>query len=66
MATQSILKNIVINNPADAEIFVSAMERAADASEHSPTHTMNDKDLSGESLKNFLRNIKKNDTDYTD
>ena len=59
MATQSIFKNIVINDPNAAEIFVSAMEKAADAAEHSHMHTVESEDLSGESLKNLLRTIKR-------
>lgn len=59
MATQSILKNIVINDLNAAEIFVNAMEKAADAAEHSHMYTVESEDLSGVSLKNFLGTIKR-------
>ena len=59
MATQSILKNIVITEPNAAEAFINAIEKAADAANHSNQHTVESEDLSGEALKKFLRTIKR-------
>lgn len=58
MATQSIFKNIVINDPSAAEIFVSAVEKASETAKHSRVRNVESEDLSGESLKNFLRTMK--------
>ena len=38
MATQSILKNITITEKAAAELFIDAMEKAAEAAEASQIH----------------------------
>lgn len=59
MATQSILKNIVINEPNAIEAFISAMEKASDAADHSNPHSVESEDLSGEDLKKFLKTIKR-------
>ena len=59
MATQSILKNIVITEPNAVEAFINAMEKAADTADHSNPHTVESEDLSGEALKKFLKTIKR-------
>lgn len=59
MATQSILKNIVITEPNAVEAFISAMEKAADAADHTNQHTVESEDLSGEALQKFLRTFKR-------
>lgn len=56
MATQSILKNITITEPTEAEIFISAMEKVAEASEIAETSSSFDiesEDLSKDELKNI-------------
>ena len=57
MATQSIMKNIMITEPATAEIFISAMEKAAEAAEISIAHEINSEDLSKDELKKFTGRI---------
>lgn len=57
MATQSIMKNITINEPTAAEIFISAMEKAAEAAETSIPHYIESEDLSKDELKKFLGRI---------
>lgn len=57
MATQSILKNITINGPTAAEIFINAMEKAAEAAETSSHHYVESEDLSKDELKKFLGRI---------
>lgn len=55
MATQSILKNITITEPTAAKIFISAMEKAVEAS--SP-FDIESEDLSKDELKKYLVRIK--------
>lgn len=60
MATQSILKNITITEPTAAEIFISAMEKAAEASEIAETSGSFDivaEDLSKDELKKYSGRI---------
>lgn len=45
MATQSILKNITITEKAAAELFIDAMEKAAEAAEASQIHLIEAEDL---------------------
>lgn len=57
MATQSIMKNITITEPTAAEIFIRAMEKAAEAAETSISHQIESEDLSKEELKKFSGRI---------
>lgn len=61
MATQSIMKNIVISEPKAAEIFVDALEKAAKAAKHSRFHEVDSQDLTKDDLKNYFGVMKKND-----
>lgn len=54
MATQSIMQNIIINDPKDAEIFINALETAMQNSESPTTNTLESEDLTGENLKKYL------------
>lgn len=55
MATQSILKNIVITEPDAAEIFINALEKAAETAETSiPHNNIEYEDVTGEDIKKFL------------
>lgn len=54
MATQSIMQNIIINDPKDAETFINALEAAMQNSEPSITSTLKSEDLTGEDLKKYL------------
>lgn len=54
MATQSIMKNIVINEPGAAEIFINALEKAAEAAETSISQNIEYEDVKGEDIKKFL------------
>lgn len=55
MATQSIMKNIVITEPEAAEIFINALEKAAEAAEISDTdNNIEYEDVQGEGIKKFL------------
>lgn len=57
MATQSIMKNITITEPTAAELFISAMEKAAETAETSDYHDVESEDLSKDELKKFLGRI---------
>lgn len=54
MATQSILKNIVITEPAAAELFIDALEKAADVAETSDLHDIECENIKGNDIKTFL------------
>ncbi len=54
MATQSILKNITITEKAAAELFIDAMEKAAEASQ---IHLIEAEDLTKDELKKFKGRI---------
>lgn len=54
MATQSIMKNIVITEPNAAEIFITALEQAAKTAETSTTDHIEYEDIKGEDIKKFL------------
>lgn len=54
MATQSIMKNIVITEPNAAEIFVGALEKAAETAETSTSNPIEYEDVKGEEIKKFL------------
>ncbi|MBD5493335.1 MAG: hypothetical protein HDR12_02855 [Lachnospiraceae bacterium] len=54
MATQSIMKNIVITEPNAAEIFVNALEQAAETAETSSLNNIQYEDVKGEDIKKFL------------
>lgn len=54
MATQSIMKNIVITDPNAAEFFISALEKAAETSEPSAANPVEYEDIKGEDIKKFL------------
>lgn len=56
MATQSIMNNINITEPA-AEIFINAMEKAVEVAENSIPYHIESKDLSKDELKKFLGRI---------
>lgn len=53
MATQSILKNITITDLDDAEMLISAMEKAMNTADDSNSQFIESEDLSGEELKKF-------------
>ena len=55
MATQSILKNITITEAA--ELFIDAMEKAAETAETSHVHLIESEDLSQDELKKFIGRI---------
>ena len=57
MATKSIMKNIMITEPAVAEIFISAMEKAAEVAETSTVQDIDSEDLSKDELKKFMGRI---------
>jgi len=59
MATQSIMKNIVISEPQAAEAFICALETAAEIAETSVIHNIETEDLSAEDLKRYYGVIKK-------
>ncbi len=50
MATQSILKNITITESTAAELFIDAMEKAAETAETSHVHLIESEDLSQDEL----------------
>ena len=54
MATQSIMKNIVITEPNAAEIFVNALEQAAETAETSSLNNIQYEDVKGVDIKKFL------------
>ena len=54
MATQSIMKNIVITEPNAAEIFIDALEKAAETAETSISNNIEYEDIKGEEIKKFL------------
>lgn len=54
MATQSIIKNIVITEPNAAEIFINALEKAAEVAETSILDNMKYEDVKGKDIKKFL------------
>lgn len=55
MATQSIMKNIVITEPKAAEIFITALEKAAEAAETSVSHSRTEyEDVTGKNIQKFL------------
>ncbi len=54
MATQSIMKNIVITDPNAAEIFINALEKAAENAESSIFNHVEYEDIKGENIKKFL------------
>lgn len=60
MATQSIMKNIVITDPEAAEMFVNAMEQAAQTAESGVPYKMESRDLSADELKKYFGAIKGN------
>lgn len=54
MATQSILKNIVITQPSDAERLIDALEKAEKIAKSAvPCHTKYE-DVKGEDIKKVL------------
>ncbi len=54
MATQSILKNIVISEPKTAELFINALEEAAEIAEASALHDIECENIKGNDIKKFL------------
>ncbi len=54
MATQSIIKNIVITEPIAAEVFINALEKAANTAETSVCDHIEYEDVKSEDIKNFL------------
>ncbi|MDE6635738.1 MAG: hypothetical protein K2K09_03920, partial [Lachnospiraceae bacterium] len=54
MATQSIMNNIVITEPNAAEMFISALEKAAETAETSTSDNIEYEDVKGEDIKKFL------------
>ena len=54
MATQSIMKNVVITDPRAAEILINALEKAAETAETSNTNNVEYEDIKGEDIKKFL------------
>lgn len=60
MATQSILKNISIENEENIEIFVSAIEQASEFSEHKEKFEIESSDLSKNELNDYFEKIMQN------
>ena len=54
IATQSIMKNIVITEPNAAEIFINALEKASENAETSLSNNVEYEDVKGENIKKFL------------
>ncbi len=54
MSTQSIIKNIVIDESNAAEIFINALEEASKASETSVPNPIEYEDVKREDIKKFL------------
>lgn len=57
MATKSIMKNITITEPTTAEIFISAMEKAAEVAETSIVPDIYSEDLYKDKLKKYMGRI---------
>lgn len=54
MATQSIMRNIVIEEPSAAEVLIAALEKAAEVSKnHTPKH-IECEDVKGDDIKKLL------------
>lgn len=53
MATQSILKNITITDLDDAEMLISAMEKAMNTADDSNSQFIESEVCQGRNLKNF-------------
>lgn len=54
MATQSIMRNIVIEEPAAAEVLITALEKAVEVSKnHTPKH-IECEDVKGDDIKKLL------------
>ena len=54
MATQSIMKNIVITEPNAAELFINALEKASETAETSIPNNIKYEDVKVEYIKKFL------------
>lgn len=54
MATQSIFRNIIIQDPKTAEAFVNALEHAAAAADKIPPKKVASRDLSKEEMKKIF------------
>lgn len=54
MATQSIFHNIIIQDPKNAEAFISALENAAAIAEKITPKKVSSRDLSKEEIKDFF------------
>ena len=54
MSTQSIIKNIVIDESNAAEIFINALEEASKASETSVSNHIEYEDVKRTDIKKFL------------
>lgn len=54
MSTESIFHNIVIDNPKKAEIFITALEQAAETAENHPLCRVASEDVKGEDIKKLL------------
>lgn len=54
MATESIFHNIVIDDPKKAEIFITALEQAAETAENHPLCHIASEDVKGEDIKKLL------------
>lgn len=50
MATESIFHNIVIDDPKKAEIFITALEQAAETAENHPLCHVASEDVKGEDI----------------
>lgn len=60
MATESIMRNIVITDPKEAEMFVNAMEQAMKVAETPLPCRVKSRDLTPDEVKVFIGEILKN------
>lgn len=54
MVTQSIFHNVIIQDPKNAEAFISALENAAAIAEKITPKKVSSRDLSKEEIKDFF------------
>jgi len=54
MATQSIMRNIVIEEPGAAEVLIAALEKAAEVSKKHTPEYIECEDVKGDDIKKLL------------
>ena len=57
MATSSFFHSVVINTPEQAEKLVDALEKAEKFSRENPEPEVNCREIRGEELKEFLKDV---------